>query len=429
MRGHIRKRVRSTSSGKSIRYHPIVYRGRDPVTGKKKYSEGRGYNTKKEAEAALNKALMEIQTGNFVSASSVTLSEYVTTSWLPTTKARVKPSTYRVYESSAARYILPLIGSLRLQEITTAHLNTAYARLLTGDLPVNPRRTRREPLKPERLDAESAKPYRQRSNRPLSAKTVYNVHAQISKILADAVDEGLLQRSPATRAKPPRPTKPEITTWTPGELDGFLRMVEPDRLYGLWHLAAMTGMRRGELLGLMWQDIDLERGRLSVRRNLVRSADRQLVFTTPKNHQARTIDLDQETTSVLKTHRARIAEERLRFGAAYESTDLVFPREDGQPSSPDSISKRFVRLCSAALAEGIAERRLTMHGLRHTHATLALAAGLPVKVIAERLGHSSPAFTMSVYQHVLPSMQREAADLIAEIVRRSSRQEDDARAE
>ncbi len=191
--------------------------------------------------------------------------------------------------------------------------------------------------------------------------------------------------------------------WEADELAAFLKSVEGDRLEAAWRVSAMTGMRRGEMLGLCWAAVDLGQGRLAVRNAIVNVAYEDL-NSTPKN-QARVIDLDPLTVTMLREHRRRQDAER----DGYESDEgLVFCREDGSPIHPQSFSQVFTRAVEKA---GL--RVIRLHDLRHTHATIAVKAGVPVKGTSERLGHESPAFTLKRYAHVMPGMQAEAAALIA----------------
>ena len=170
-------------------------------------------------------------------------------------------------------------------------------------------------------------------------------------------------------------------------------------------------MRRGEVLGLQWIDVDLDGGSLSVLHTLV-SVDYKVESSEPKTPRARrTIDLDTATAVVLREHRKSQLEQRMMMGAGYGEAGLVFARADGSVIHPQALSDRFDRLVS-----GSGLPRIRLHDLRHTHATMALKAGVPVKVLSERLGHASVAFTMDVYQHVLPGMQREAAELVAGLI-------------
>ena len=172
----------------------------------------------------------------------------------------------------------------------------------------------------------------------------------------------------------------------------------------------MTGMRRGEILGLRWGDVELDDQRLAVRHTLL-SVAYELRDSTPKSHQARVIDLDPGTVEVLRAHRARQDDEQAAWGPGYHHTDLVFRRVDGSPVHPDSFSQMFLALVRAS---GLP--RIRLHDLRHSHASIALRAGVPVKVISERLGHENPGFTLKQYAHVIPGMQAEAAARIAALV-------------
>jgi integrase len=169
-------------------------------------------------------------------------------------------------------------------------------------------------------------------------------------------------------------------------------------------------MRRGEILGLRWRDVDLDAARISVRHAVVAVAY-ALVESTPKSHQARVIDLDPKTVGLLRAHRGRQRVEREQWGQDYRDNGLVVAKENGEPIHPHSFSQAFDRLVKSAQL-----RRIRLHDLRHTHATIAVKAGVPVKVISERLGHESPAFTLKQYAHVIPGMQAEGAHRVAEMV-------------
>jgi integrase len=203
----------------------------------------------------------------------------------------------------------------------------------------------------------------------------------------------------------------EMRTWTADELRRYLDHVREDRLFPAWRLAASTGLRRGELLGLRWQDVDLDAGRVSVRQTLT-TVGNKVAFGEPKTARGeRNIALDGVTISTVRTWRARQARERLAFGPAWHDTGLVFSRADGSLIHPDTFSFWFDRQVHAA---GLP--RIRFHDLRHTHATLALQAGVPAKVVSERLGHATVAFTLDVYSHVIPALQEDAAERIAALV-------------
>jgi integrase len=320
-------------------------------------------------------------------AGGLTVSAWVEDYWLAMMRSQVKPSTWDSYRRNLRLHVVPHLGDLLLADVTPMGLNRLYADLLTSG----------------------------RRNGPggLSAKTVRYVAYTIHKVLADAVDAGVIVSNPAGRARAPRPSRVapiDLHFWTPDQLRRFLWFTRGHRLGVAWRLAATTGMRRGEVLGLRWGDVDFDAGRLAVRHTIILIAY-QVTGSTPKNSQARVVDLDPETVSQLRTHRCGQQVERARQGAGYRDGDLVFCQEDGRPIHPESFTGAFDRLVPE-----VGLPRIRLHDLRHTHATIALRAGIPTKVISERLGHSTPAFTLSQDAHVMPGMQAEAAAKIAALI-------------
>ena len=207
-----------------------------------------------------------------------------------------------------------------------------------------------------------------------------------------------------------------MRTWTPDELRSFLEYVQDDPLHAAWVLSANTGMRRGEVLGLRWQDIDFDRRRLAIRQTII-SIDYRVEVGEPKTARGRrSIALDSGTVTALRAHRVKQNQLKLMLGEAWQDSDLAFCRDDGTPVHPDRFTQMFDKHVKAS---GLP--RICLHDLRHTHATLALAAGIHPKVVSERLGHSTVAFTMDVYSHAIPSMEAEAAETIANLVRGSGK--------
>lgn len=318
----------------------------------------------------------------------VKLADWVTRLWLPVMRSQLKESTFDSYRRNMENHVLPRLGDVPVDELTPRMLTDMYVELLESG----------------RLNGD---------RRGLSAKTVRYLHTIVHKALADAVDDGLLKLNPADRAKAPKPGRSsnrELRFWEPRQLAQFLRHVHGTPLEPLWQLAAFTGMRRGELLGVRWGDIDFENKRLSIRRSIV-SVGYRIVETTPKTHQARVIDLDPATIVVLESH--RVESETIARSEGHEllATDRVFYRSDGEVFHPEMVTIQF----QAALRRA-GLPRIRLHDLRHTHATLAIRAGVSPKVISERLGHHTPEFTMHQYAHVLPGMQADAAARIADLV-------------
>ena len=258
-------------------------------------------------------------------------------------------------------------------------------------------------LKEGRLDSQGG----------LSRKTVKYIHTTLQRALSDAVRWQKLARNPATDASPPKveDTSMTRTVWSASQLREFLESLAGDPIYAPCFLAAMTGMRRGEVLGLRWQDVDFANETLSIQQSLI-SVEYQLQFTTPKTRRARrVVALDERTLMVLKGHRKSQIEETLRFQTPDLGHNLVFRKWDGEPIHPDAFSKAFNKKVAATEVP-----RIRFHDLRHTHATLLLQAGTNPKVVSERLGHSTVSITLDTYSHVIPSLQEDAARRASELV-------------
>jgi len=367
MRGHVRRR--------GTRWVAII---EVPTTnGKRRQKWLSGFETKKAAERAMAEALVKIDKGIFVEASKQTLSEYFDT-WLKAMRGQVKESTLRSYEVIVNKRIRPHLGALTLHRLTRSHLEAFYTDLLEEGL---------------------------------APSSVSHTHAVLSRALRDAVDQHLIARNPAYGARKPKVPIRQVQTWSAREVSRFLASVKHDRLSALYLVAVTTGMRRGEVVALRWRDVDLEAGRATILQSYVRSGA-GWQFTEPKTKASRrTVALDTHTLSALRGHRARQVLERTLMGDAYEENDLIFAREDGAPVEPRYVAERFEVFLKAAKLP-----RIRFHDLRHTHATLALQAGVHPKVVQERLGHSDISITLQTYSHVLPGMQEEAAEQVAALL-------------
>ncbi len=247
----------------------------------------------------------------------------------------------------------------------------------------------------------------------LSAKTVRNIHQTLRKAFDDAVRLHYLRSNPAVGAKPPKPSgaSDTIRYWTASELHMFLSRNSDHRHSSLWTLAASTGMRRGELLGLRWRDVDLDTRRLSIRQTIT-SMGYEVIRSESKTAKgARTIDLDVRTVRMLRAHRVEQLLQQRSLEKAHHGDGLVFCREDGDLYHPEFVRQSFERRIRPSPVT-----RIRFHDLRHTHATLLLKAGVPPKVVSERLGHATIAFTMEIYGHVSPGMQAEAAETFGQML-------------
>jgi len=338
---------------------------------KRKQRFGSGFPTKAAALEAMNRLQAAVVDGTHVERSRRTLGAYLE-DWLGA-RNDIRANTTRDYSVSIHNHIGPRLGGVPLQAVDRLRIRGLYRQL-----------------------AESG----------LGEKTVHNVHVCLRKALQDAVEDGLLRRNPAERAHTKPKDRPEMQTWSADELATFLAFTAQDQELALYHLAAATGMRRGELLGLRWRDVDLAGARLSVRQQYTRQG-KSLGFGPPKSaNSIRTIDLDPDTVDLLREQRERQLFERRKWGKAYRADlNLVFCRPGGIPEDPNVIGRRFGR----RVRDLASLPAIALHGLRHTHATLLLEEGVDVKTVSERLGHDSVQTTLELYGHVTPRMRANAA--------------------
>ena len=366
--------------------------------GRRRQVKRRGFRTKADAQAALDEVRVTARQGTYVAPARQTLKDFLENEWLPTAKRELAESTWESYERNIRHHVVPQLGRIQLQALDGGMLNRLYTELLTSG---RVRGTRSPGLKP---------------------RTVRYVHTIIHAALDDAVRWRRVPLNAADQATPPS-TKaakaPEMNVWSGPELAAFLERCEGDRYHHPWFFLATTGCRRGEALGLRWRDLDLKGATASIRQQVVpltkesgRGREGRIVDRT-KGGEPRVIELDSRTVAMLRTWRKLQAQEKLR-SETYEDHGLVFPRADGRPFHPEFFSKTFDRRVRQADFADLPVIRL--HDLRHTWATLALKAGVDVKVVSERLGHSSPVVTWTIYQHVVKGMQTDAAEKVADAI-------------
>ena len=347
-----------------------------------------GFATRRECEAALTKVLAALEAQTFTPPIRLTVRQFLLAEWLTTVKGSLRPTTYASYVMLTREHVLPRLGTLQLQKLTPAAINALYAEL----------------LKQGRVHGEGG----------LSASSVRRVHAVLHKACRDAVRWGRLSSNPVDCADPPKASgeaHDKLRVWNAEQLGSFLAAVEDDRLFALWRVLAATGMRRGEALGLAWQDVDMEAGSVTIRRAWI-PVNGVAQFSEPKSRRSRrTIALDASTLEALRAHAARQADEQRQWREDLVDVNLVFTRPDGRPLVPWLVSKAFREHSRAAMLPLI-----PLHGLRHSYATLALSSGVNPRIVSARLGHATVALTLDVYSHVLPQADREAAQSIAALI-------------
>jgi integrase len=342
--------------------------------GRRRQRRKGGFATRREAQDFVAEQQTRIRAGSYAAPSRQTVGQFLADEWLPAAAATLRPLSVTKYESVIRSYVQPRIGHMRLQGLSAGHLNNLYAELERDGLSVSTRKL---------------------------------VHAVIGRALRDAERWGHVTRNVARLADPPRAAKSQATAWTARELSPFLERVADDRLFALWRVAATTGMRRGELAGITWRSLDLDGARLEISQQLVPTRG-GCTFGPPKSARGRrTIALDVETVDALRRHRDAQQLERAFAADAYVDQDLVFADELGGPIHPQRLTEWFSKHRKAArIPTG------TLHILRHTAATLALTSGVPVHIVAARLG-DTPQTVLGTYAHLLPQSDEIAAERVA----------------
>ncbi len=354
--------------------------GRD---GKRRQVRRRGFRTKGEASTALDKFRAQLAAGRVPVPADDTVAAFVT-SWVAALPAEgLEPGTVKHY-SEAVNRLLPAIGTTPIQTLTAHDLDAAYGALL---------------------------------DKGRAARTVRASHVAVKKMLDEALRLGKVARNVALDARPPRARAArakEHPTWTYEQLGAFLDAIAETEHARLWAVVGWTGIRRGEVVALRWEDVDLDGPVITVCRSVGKGLD-GLHDKLPKSDSGRRgVELDGPLVDVLRQHRQEQVERRLAIGEGWRDHDLVFCTVDGSPLNPDHLSKRWTTLVREH-APKLGLPVIRLHDLRHSHATQLLEAGVRPDVVTDRLGHSSVAFTLQRYAHRYAGDQRSALDRLRKL--------------
>lgn len=386
--GHIRKRGENT-------YQIIYPLGRGP-DGKKKYGSETIKGTLKDAQVRRAQIIAGLDSGDFVHSGKGTIGDYLLR-WLAEIKSSIRPKTYRSYEQITRLYLIPHIGAIQLGKLSPLHVQAMYRKLLE--------------------EGRAGKTATGNAGEGLSPTTVRVIHRTLKSALAKAVEWGLIAKSPADRVEQPAKVTKDPKTLTPEEAVRFLEATKPTGRYSLYLAALTTGMRQGELLGLRWSDVNLEKGIATVTQQLI-SAGEEPVFGEPKTkHGNRIVILSKNLVKALAEDWSNEAAARHLPGSTCGKYDLVWHVVNGNPISARNLDRQFK---SVLQKSGCPDIRF--HDLRHTHATMLLESGVHPKIVQERLGHSDIAVTLNTYSHVMPILQGIAADQIDSILEPKKKQ-------
>jgi len=331
--------------------------------------------TRAEAAEKLTKAMSDRGGGLVFDVGNLSLGDYLDR-WLSDIRDTVRQRTWERYEQIVRVHLKPTLGRIKLKNLTPTHVRGLYR---------------------EKLDSGS------------SPRTVQYIHTTLSKALKDAQTDGLISRNVTQGVKAPRPVKKEIRPLSPDQTQVYLRTACGDRFEALYVLAIHCGLREGELLGLKWDDMNLEVGTLQVRRTLSETRTGHK-FEAPKNGKGRSIKLTRDAVEALRGHLKRQLEEIEAARDYYQDHGLVFASHKGTTMSASNLTARsFKPILKRA---GLPDMRL--HDLRHTCATLLLTRGVHPKFVQELLGHATISITLDTYSHVIPSMSDQTATAMEE---------------
>jgi integrase len=327
--------------------------------------------TQKEVREKMAALRREQERGVNIAVKSQTVEQYLK-QWLSdVVQGSVRPRTYESYESTIRKHVLPTLGRIELTKLTPQHVQALL-----------------QAKKDERL----------------SPRSVANVRAVLRAALNQALEWEIVGRNAAKRVKVPKIERTRTRIFTPEEANQFLRAIEGDRWEGLFGTALLTGLRQGELLGLHWSDVDLDAGKIQVRYSLQR-INGKLTLVAPKTEESqREVSLASIAVDVLRQHRVRQLEERLKEGTQWKEQDLVFPSSKGTPAEKSNINKKLRDCLERA---GLPPMRF--HDLRHCYPTLLLRKYVHPKLVQDQLGHTQLATTMDLYSHVIPESRTEVA--------------------
>ena len=370
--GNIRKR-------KDGRWEGRYTAGHDPETGKAIYKNVLG-RTQAEVKSKLKAAIEESKGLDVTKAGKYTVGAWMDEWFENYAKVKVRPSSHQTYRGYIDNHIKPNIGKIPLEKLTSLELQKLYKKLL-------------EKGRVDRIESKH-------QAKGLSPKTVRNIHQIIASAMKLAKEQKIIASDPTESCTLPKLEHREMKTLSVEQLASFLREAKESGVFEMYYVEMATGLRRGELLGLKWEDIDLEQGDLRVKRQIARINGEVIEAPLKTKNAYRTLPLAEDTIVVLKQQRKKVG-----------SSPWVFPSPTGGPISPDSVLHMLHRVLKRA---GLPKVRF--HDLRHTFATLALQNGVDIKTVSGMLGHFSAGFTLDTYAHVTSAAQRQAAQTMGNVL-------------
>ena len=376
--GTIRKKTVMKNGKKYSYWEARCTVGYDPGTGKQIQRSISG-KTQKEVAQKLKQMSLDVDNGTYQEPSNLTVKDWFEI-WQKDYMGDVKASTKLLYSRNVDLYIVPNLGAVKLDSLTTPMIQKLYNQLTSEN---------------------------QESGKPLSPKTIKNIHGILHKALQQAVENGVIRVNPSDACKLPRVEKKDIQPLDDNQVSEFLKAVHGHPYEYLYKIALFTGIREGEVLGLTWECLDLDNGTLTIKQQLRREQhkDGQFYFSKPKNNKTRTLTLAPSVVKLFRLQKLEQNRKRLKAGKSWTEKDLVFSNEVG-----GFLSHRVIYRCFKELVKEIGTPSTRFHDLRHTYAVMAIQSGDDIKTVQENLGHATAAFTLDVYGHVTAQMKQASAD-------------------
>ena len=383
--GSIRKKTQIKNGKTYTWWEGRITTERDPGTGKQIQRSVSG-KTQKEVAQKLREISVEIDKRTYLSPTKLTVKDWLDT-WVKEYLEDIKPSTKYLYTRNVEMYIIPNLGSVKLDALTSPMVQALYNRL----------------HKPDKKDVK-----------PLSAKTIRSLHGVLHKALQQAVLNGYIRVNPTDACKPPRVVKKEIQPLDETQVSEFLKAIQGHPHEYLYKITLFSGMREGEVLGLTWDCVDLEHGTLLIKQQLRREQQKggKYYFSPPKNNKSRVLSLAPSVVQLFRLQKLKQNGMRLEAGNSWEENNLIFSNQTG-----GFLSYRTVYDCFKRIVDKIGSPSTRFHDLRHTYAVLAIKSGDDIKTVQENLGHATAAFTLDVYGHVTAQMRRDSADRMEQVIK------------
>lgn len=372
--GHIRKRANKNGS---VSYQITIEGERDPITGKRERHYKTIPGTKKQAELVMRKMISELENGGILTTSAMKTGDWMK-EWLRLYLPNIEATTRDGYRDKIENYIIPVLGDIPINLLKAAHVQ-GWVRGL--------------------------------QEKGLSPKTIRNAYNNINAAMKKAMVLQMIKSNPCVGVVLPKMKRYQAKVYSSTDVNNLLALAKGTDLHLIITLLTATGMRRGELLALKWNNVDLNKGVIHVKENIVQ-AGAEIVEKAPKSAAGvRDITIGADVIGVLSEAKLQYYKDKANGGAGFADLGYVVHKPDGTPYRPDALTRKWERFLERNNLTSI-----RLHDLRHTHATLLIQAGVSPKVVQQRLGHSDVTITLNTYTHVMPSMDQEAAAKIDSII-------------